>query len=401
MVDLLPFAIRALKTNDVAGAEIAARLILDQAPDDAAALHLLGVIAAKVKAFDSAEDYFQRALGAEPGNSRTAQNRAAARDAPRPRFAEGPCYLVIREWGFGFWSDISHVLGALLLAEATGRIPVTWWGTQSLFSNCSDGDGFQLYFQPLSDVSLQDLPSDFFPPRWNADNLKTTTQAKWQERAGPVYFLNRPERVAVCDFFAALPNVMPWLPPAHPLHGQTVEAAYHYLTSKYLRPRAEIIAACNAFFDKELKGAPFAVAHMRGGDKFLEDENIQAVNQQVLSSLDGVNPQQRILLLTDDTRCLTMARERFGNRIVATDCQRTNSNKGVHHLSMGDPAQTGREAMIDVYLALRAARFTGNGISNVSAMIGVLKDWPPGSCTLLGRSILEDRSFMLYQKKAP
>src|SRR4051812_49352892 len=122
---LLPFAIRALKTNDVAGAEIAARLMLDKMPGDAAALHLLGVIAARVQAFDQAEDYFGRALAAEPGNVQVARNLAAARAAPRPHFAAGPRYLVIREWGFGFWSDISHVLGALLLAEGTGRIPVT------------------------------------------------------------------------------------------------------------------------------------------------------------------------------------------------------------------------------------------------------------------------------------
>ena len=36
-----------------------------------------------------------------------------------------------------------------------------------------------------------------------------------------------------------------------------------------------------------------------------------------------------------------------------------------------------------------------------SAMIAVMKDWPQGNCTLLGGSILQDRSFMLYQKKNP
>ncbi len=399
MADLLPFAIRALKTNDLAGAEIAARLMLDQAPDDAAALHLLGVIAAKVQAFDSAEDYFERALAAEPGNAQIAQNLAAARGVPRPRFSQEPRYLVIREWGFGFWSDISHVLGALLLAEATGRTPLTWWGPQSLFSDGTKRDAFQFYFEPVSDVTLQDLPTGFFPPRWNADNLKTTTQAKWQGRTGPVYFLNRPERVAVCDFFVAVPNVLPWLASDHPLHGETAEAAYRYLTEKYLRPRADIIAACDAYFEKELKGAPFVAAHLRGGDKFREDEGIDAANRKILSSLEQGSPQERILLLTDDARCLKMAKDKFGSRIAATDCRRSDGDTGVH-LTAVDPVQTGREAMIDVYLALRAQRFIGNGLSNVSAMVSVLKDWAQDSCTLIGPSILKDRSFALYQKKS-
>ena len=400
MVDLLSFAIRALKTNDVAGAEIAARLMLDQAPDDAAALHLLGVIAARMQAFDFAEDYFRRALACDPGNARIAQNLAAVRTAPRPRFSQEPRYMVIREWGFGFWSDVSHVLGALLLAEATGRIPVTWWGGQSQFSDGGDHDAFQNFFEPVSDVRLQDLPTGFFPPRWNTANLKTLTDAKWQGRTGPVYFLNRPERVAVCDFFAAMPNILPWLPQGHPLHGKTVAAAYRSLTNTYLRPRSDILAACDAFLEKEMKGAPFVAGHLRGGDKSGEDENINVANAQILSSLEQADPWQRILILTDDVRCLKMATDRFGSRVAATECRRSDGNSGMFW-SKADPVQTGRETMIDAYLALRADRFTGNGLSNVSAMIAMLKDWPAGACTLIGPSILEDRSFALYQKKAP
>ncbi|MBA2588548.1 MAG: hypothetical protein H0U98_07985 [Alphaproteobacteria bacterium] len=397
---LLPFAIRALKTNDVAGAEIAARTMLDQAPGDAAALYLLGVIAAKMQAFDQAETCFTKALAAEPGNAQIAQNLAAAHAAPRPQLSPGPRYLVIREWGFGFWSDVSHVLGALLLAEATDRIPVTWWGCGSLFSDGADTDAFQVYFQPVSDVRLDDIAdTDFFPPRWNAANLKSTGPAKWQGRTGPVYFLNRPERVAVLDFFAAVPNVMPWLPPAHPMHGKPAQAAYSYLADKYLRPRPQIFAACDAFLEKELKGAPFMAAHLRGGDKFREDESIDAANRQILSALETVDQSQRILLLTDDARCLQTARDRFGGRLAFTDCRRSDRDAGVH-LSGADPVQAGRDVMIDAYLALHAARFIGNGLSNVSAMIAVLKQWPAGSCTLIGPSILEDRSFALYQKKA-
>jgi protein O-GlcNAc transferase len=397
--DLLDFAIRALKTNDMAGAEVAARLILDDAPQDAAALHLLGVIAARVQAFDAAEAYFTRALAAEPDNAQIAQNLAAAQHQPRPRLASGDRFLLIREWGFGFWSDVSHTLGALLLAEATGRIPVTWWGKDSLFSDGADRDAFQLYFQPVSDVMLQDLPnSGFFPPRWNAGNLKTAMPVKWQARTGPVYFLNRPERVAVLDFFAAVPNVMAWLPPDHPMHGEGVEAVYRYLTDKYLHPKPDITAACDAFFDRELKGAPFVAAHLRGGDKFKEDRNAHAVNQQILSQLEQTDDP--VLLLTDDVRCLDMASGRFGDRIVATDCQRSNQDQGVHLLPTTERVQAGREAMVDAYLASRAMRFIGNGLSNVSAMIAVLKHWPAGACTLMGPSILSDRSFALYRKKA-
>ena len=407
MVDtaLLPFANRALKAGDLAAAEIAARQILDGAPGDAAALHLLGVIAARVQAFDSAVDYFDQALAAEPGNVQIAQNLAAAHAAPRPQHPATARYLVIREWGFGFWADIAHVLGSLLLAEVTGRTPVTWWGGASLFGDGGDRDAFQLYFQPVSNVALKDLPAaDFFPPRWNKADLKKSGISKWEgkgSRAGAIYFLNRPETVAVSDFYIAVPNVMPWLSHAHPMHGKPLHAVYRYLAEKYLRPHADIVAACDAFFDTQLAGVNFVAAHLRGSDKMREDQNARAVSQEILSRIAETDPSWRILVLTDDERCLEMARGAFGDRVVATQCQRSRMDQGVHYLPTTDRVLAGREIMVDSYLGLRARRFIGNGLSNVSAMIAILKNWPAGTCTLLGPRILADRSLHLYQTPAP
>ncbi len=233
---------------------------------DAAALHLLGVIAARAREFDKAADYLDRALAAEPrqqpdraepgGGAR----RTAAVPAGRSALPADP------EWGFDFWADVSHLLGTLLLAEATGRIPVTWWGGGGLFSDGEEHDAFQFYFQPVSDIALRDLPdAGFFPPRWNKANLTQSgsgslqLRSKWVgkgSRAGAVYFLNRPEAVAVSDFHIAVINVMPWLPPAHPMHGKPLDTVCRYLAEKYLHPQADIVAACDAFFDAHLAGHP-------------------------------------------------------------------------------------------------------------------------------------------------
>ena len=43
-------------------------------------------------------------------------------------------FLLIKAWGFGFWSDVLHVLGGLMLAELTRRQPVVFWGSNSLYS---------------------------------------------------------------------------------------------------------------------------------------------------------------------------------------------------------------------------------------------------------------------------
>lgn len=403
MVDhaLLPFAIRSLNTGNLAAAEIAVREILDCTPCDGAALNMLGVIAARVKAFENAEDYFSQALAVEPENGQIVKNLAAARAAARPLLPLAERYLVIREWGSGFWSDISHLLGSLLLSEALNRIPVTWWGATSLFSNGGEHDAFQQYFQPVSTVALQDLPAaDFFPPRWNRSNLKKSNIFKWEgkgSRAGAVYFLNRPEIVAVSDFYVAVTNVLPWLPRAHPMHSKSLDAVYRYLAKKYLRPRPDLIASCDDFFKAKLAGAPFVAVHLRGSDKIREVSDTDQINQTILSLASQMDPSWRIFVMTDDERCLAMAQSTFGDRVVATECQRSSIDKGVHYLPTTDSIQAGREIMVDSLLALRAHRFIGNGLSNVSAIISILRDWPSGACLLQGPWILADRSLRLYQ----
>jgi protein O-GlcNAc transferase len=83
---------------------------------------------------------------------------------------------------------------------------------------------------------------------------------------------------------------------------------------------------------------------------------------------------------------------------VATHCRRTNTATGVHYLKSSNRVQLGLEVMTDVLLALRADRFLGNGMSNVSAMVAVMKDWSAGDCTLIGHSQLMKRNLFIHVK---
>jgi hypothetical protein len=402
--ELLTYATKALAAGNLAAAEIACRDLLDLTPRDAAVWHMLGYIAAQVGERDAALVYFQTALDIEPDNARIRENLEAVRKMSAPSLPPGERYLLIRNWGFGFWADMVQVLGSLLLAEITGRIPLVYWGPDSRFSDKSERDAFTRYFEPVSTVTLQQLVrlpnASFFPPRWNAGNLTQTGISKWEgrgSRAGAVYFLNRPETVAVSDFHLGVVNVMPWIPPSHPLHGKSLEDIYLFLTAKYLRPQPDIVAACDSFFAAHLAGGPFVAVHMRGSDKALEDLDLDKTNAEFLSALDTVDPSWPIFLMTDDAQCLARMKSTYGRRIVVTDCQRTDTDEGVHYLPTVDPVQAGREVMIDTYLALRADRFIGNGRSNVSAMIAVMKDWPAGTSTLIGRSMLTERNLYIHQ----
>ncbi|MEO8301398.1 MAG: hypothetical protein ABI608_06380 [Rhizomicrobium sp.] len=401
---LLGYAMQALAAGNFAAAEIACRELLDRTPHDAAALHLLGFIAAQAGMRDPAIAYFQSALEIEPDNARIQENLLAVQGRLQPAPPQGDRYLLIKGWGFGFWADMAHVLGSLLLAEITGRIPLVYWGSESLFSDKSERDAFTHYFEPVSAMSLQQLArmrnASFFPPRWNGANLAQSGISKWQgkgSRAGAVFFLNRPETIAVSDFHIGVVHVMPWIPQSHFLAGKSLEEIHHYLTAKYLRPRPGILAACDAFFAAHLAGGPFVALHMRGSDKAIEDPDLDRTNRELLAALDATDSSWPIFLMTDDAQCLARMKNAYGRRIFATDCQRTGTEEGVHYLPTVDPVKAGREVLIDTYLALRAARFIGNGRSNVSAMIAAMKDWTPGSATLIGRSILTERNLHIYQ----
>lgn len=403
----LSLAVRAFTAGNLPASEILCRDVLDANPKNAAALNMLGIIAAHVGAVEQAAGLFQAALRAEPGNAETQQNLDLLKQAPRPHAIAGTDqrYLVIKAWGFGFWSDVSQVLGSLLLAEITGRIPVTCWGKNSLFGDGSDRDAFRRYFEPVSDVTLADLSrienATFYPAKWRKDNLTDEEVTKWQgsgSRAAAIYFLNKPETIAVNDFYIGVANVAPWIPAGHPMHGRPPTAIYRYLIEKYLHPRSATLAAGDAFFRDKLQGSPFVAVHVRGSDKIVEDRNLDAVNQSYTAALAAIEPSWRIFLLTDDENWRAQLTAQFGARIVTTDCQRTASSTGVHYLPSVDRVQAGLEVMTDAYLALRADRFIGNGSSNVSAMIAVMKDWPAGACTLLGASALMQRNLFIHVK---
>src|SRR6478735_6871964 len=102
---LLRYAIEAIKAGKLAAADIALRHVLDFQPDNAAALHLLGVIAAQVGACEHSVSYFRQALVLEPENANIRENLRAAQALKSPVMPAGDRYLLIKSWGFGFWAD--------------------------------------------------------------------------------------------------------------------------------------------------------------------------------------------------------------------------------------------------------------------------------------------------------
>ena len=403
------FAQQCFNGGNLAAAEIVCRNILDAAPTDAEALYLIGMIAARIGMRDHAARYLSSALSANPANhaARDSLNAlttnallANARPQQQPM---DPKYLVIKSWGFGFWSDVSQVLGALLLAEVTDRIPVVHWGRNSLFGDGSAANAFHNYFEAVSNVTLEDMArlpgAHCFPPKWSQKNLFEEEVNKWRgsySRAAALYLLACPETIAVCDFYIGVIDVVPWLATDHPMHEKPLFDVYRYLIKKYLRPRQSIVDGCESFYEAHLGGGPFVAFHVRGSDKAIEDAELDRINQSNWVALKTIDTAWKIFLLTDDENWVSRVRGAYGDRVITTDCRRTSGKTGLHHLNLDDRVRLGREVMADVYIALRADKFIGNGRSNVAAFIALLKNWNAGDCILDAPSQLMVRNLFTH-----
>ncbi|MGA9666881.1 MAG: hypothetical protein WBQ69_10595 [Gallionella sp.] len=385
-----------LRKGNLAQAEIFLRIFLANEPNNPEALFALGKIAREINLPHFALHYFGEAIKFAPEWQLPKINRdRVSRELSEIRQQAGQTerFLLIKAWGYGFWSDVSHVLGQLLLAEITGRTPVVYWGTNSLFGDGTSANAFEFYFEPISRISAADLQRedlDFWPPKWNRNNLLAGEINKWggpYSRMAGLYLLGRSESVVVSDFFTNVADLIPWIPAGHHLHGLSVDQVWLYLVRRYLHPKKEIMDAVERFYDKHLGSPDFMSVHIRGSDKVIEVGNLDELNKQYKQVIDrclASGDLQKIFLMTDDSRLLDFFRQTYGSSIIATDCRRTDNAKGVHHLDVSDRRQLGIEVMVDVYLAGRARFFVGNGTSNPSLFVRYLKDWPAEAVHLVG-----------------
>jgi hypothetical protein len=393
-----------LSRGNAALADLICQSILDRDPSHVPALGIAAIIAERLGLSEQAAAYFKRALTCDPtlGQVRARLDKLKQEGRPPP-LSKSTRFLLVKAWGYGFWSDVGHVLGAALLAELTWRTPVTHWGGNSNFTDGSGRDAFELYFEPLSPLTIatvQATDGKIFPPKWLHDDLvvdeKTAPSGNDAHMAG-IYFLGRPEAIAVSDFHIAAIELLPWIPRSHKLHGKSIDEVYRYLVDKYLRPRRDLIDAVDATYRSSIAGSRAIAVHIRGSDKGGEARDLDAINARYFEILDGEDPSWKIVLLTEDERWVGRFVERYGARVIVTDSQRVSDDSNINIAAGIDGHRLGCEVLRNTYLALRCDKFLGNGSSNVSAMIAVLKKWPVGHCRLLSPSILHRRNFLLHE----
>lgn len=402
----------AIERGNLQKAEFLCRNILDQSPQHPFALTQLGRVASQVGAYDIAIEHFTAALSTHPENQAVCQWLAQADHARRTLHADArehggaspDHYLLIKAWGFGFWSDLDHVLGQLLLADITGRTPIVHWGSNSLFRDADTRNAFESFFEPVSDRTVDDLSQarySYFPKKWNAQNLTQEDLGRWSgpdARLSGLYFLNRDENVAVSDFHTKVHDLMPWIPADSEYHGLSRHAIYRRLVDKYIHLQPRLQALVEQQWQTHFKGKHWLAVHVRGSDKVHEMKHLDLVNESYFAHIDmilQVNPSLSIFLLTDSTTVIDQFKARYPDRILTLDCQRSDSSTGVHY-SGHSGTELGEQVILDSWLAAHCDFFLGNGGSNVSVGIRHLKAWQDGTYFLIGEDFLGQRNMMLH-----
>lgn len=398
---------RYLSEGNPGVSELIVRAALLRNPRDSKAWTVLGRLAATLGEPEMAVRFgvagsamdFARAVAAAP--------LPAVPPTP-PRDPER--FLLIKAWGYGFCSDVDHVLGCLLLAEITGRTPVTHWGANSLFRDEPGKDAFRYYFEPVSNLAAADLIGkgyDFYPPKWNDANLTEDLVHKHtgpNSRMSALQLMGRGERVAVSDYHTGISILCQWLRPDHPMFGRPVEDVIRYLVGRYLRPVSDLRREIDEFASRQFGTGQVIAAHLRGTDKFLEDQQHaqrMAVFPQAIDHLCAGDRNAKIFFMTDSTTLLETYRKRYGSRLVTTDAFRTNTRVGLPFLGNKEKRRLGNDVMRDIYLATRCSKFVGLGSSNVSCLIYHLREWAPGAAVMLGPMMMhiqEPSQFMSVEQ---
>ncbi len=394
------------KKGNLPQAELYCREFIRAHGDHPDALTLLGMIALGVQAGEFATGFFEKALAQSPAHQAARQYLERAKKMPVPGKSGGDRFILIKAWGYGFWADVDHVIGQLMFAEMTNRIPIVHWGENSLFRGRDVDEAFSQFFEPVSPYEAETLTGNnytFYPPKWSEKNLLDNDVAKWSgaySRITGMHLLNRDETVLVSDYFTSVRDLVPWLKPAHPLYGQDVEQICRYLFGKYIRLKPHLTEAVDQFWSKNLHGRKTLAVHVRGSDKEVEVPDLEALNktyQTRITTYFEQHPDASLFLLTDSSRVLHEYQQRYGARLVSSPCQRTDSNTGLHYQKNDRPEALANEVIVDAYLAARCDAFIGNGFSNVSQTIMHLKNWAAGQAFLCGHNMLNEPNFYLHE----
>ncbi|MBU6411878.1 MAG: hypothetical protein KGS45_00245 [Planctomycetes bacterium] len=405
--DTLRLSKQLLLSGSVGFPDAAMRFLLALNTAEVEAWMHLALVARLMKEDHTAARFARFVLNRDSKHAQAKQMLQATKDAGPSLDARSTPqgrYLLIRAWNAGFWSDVDHVLGCLLLASLTNRTPVIHWGPDSRYGGTPERSAWDNFFEPVSTLTVHDLAAQklaCFPPKWNHENISGPSINRFNgkhSRTSYLSLLNRPEPVVVADFFVPLAGVFFYLRPDHPDFDSHPQTILRRTLIEQVRPLPQHRAAAAEFTGRHFGNGPVLAVHVRGTDKTDEDPTANEWNQRFTMIADQSLKNglvKSLFLMTDTAAAQDKWRKLFGDALICSPAQVSQGTTALHFTPGLDGAALGREILVDSLIATHADRFVGMASSNVARMISLLKPWAPDTIGLLGEDVLNMPNPML------
>jgi len=280
---------------------------------------------------------------------------------------------IIDQPSFGFFSCFLGTLNKLLYCEAHNKIPVVYWGKNSLYYVEDGFNGSQnvweYYFEPIS-------PGSFVCENHTYDksSLRYIDFGKTFTHTPSMNAPRRGRKISSHLTIAANPTI---------LHRDEV---YRLITT-YIKIKPIVQKKIDDFYQQYMSGKKTIGIHLRGTDKWSEAIPIRP-EQIIETALGFADANTQFLIATDEKSLLHKAISILSERkVIYYDCYRSLNNNplhGLHYIIKNDPqnsaisnedtislpcpAQLGEDVLVEASLLAKCDLFI-HTLSNVSTAV--------------------------------
>jgi len=313
-------------------------------------------------------------------------------------------FLLIKALGNSFWADVDHVICQIFAAELTNRIPVAYWGMESLYSESINTNSYELFFEPVSKYTVHDIVRKeytFYPTVWKFENLLAEDSDRFKMENRDLKSLMKSDAdVVVSDIYYPLRAMLPWVKQGHWAYGKTPHQIYRQLFDTYLKLKPEIMKEINKFINVNPNfrdERPIIGVHIKGSALVNEVAQLYDLNEfykpNIWQFIVKYNARH-LFVITDSNKLFRHYKRLYGinDMLIYTDSKKAPFKERITTCLLDYPNKRHKgveivkdtfEIIKDTYLAAQCDFFIGNGYSNLSNTVMRLRDWPETNIKLL------------------
>lgn len=313
-------------------------------------------------------------------------------------------FLLIKALGCSIWADVDHVMCQIFAAELTNRIPVVYWGMESMYSGSMSTNAYELFFEPISEYELDDIVKKeytYYPATWKYENVAAEDTDRQKMIGRDLKSLMESNaNVVISDIYYPMRALLPWVKNGHWAYGKTPCQIYRQLYEERLKLRPEIKREIDKFMNTNpdfRDERPVIGIHVRGDAIVNEVAQIYDLNElykpYIWQFIVRYNIRH-LFLITDSNKVVKQYKKLYGinEMLISSDSKKTKFERRIPTCLLDYPNKRHKgvelvkdtiEIIKDAYLAAQCDFFIGNGYSSLSNAVLRLKNWPETNIKLL------------------